>query len=64
VELIREGLVVTSDPASLSRRIDQIGDTLGNTNQWIRQQQELYGDTEVLLDEPPPVVLEAPGEKA
>ena len=62
VELIREGLVVTSDPASLSRRIDQIGDTLGNTNQWIRQQQELYGQTEVLLDEPPPVVLEAPGK--
>jgi len=64
VELIREGLLVASDASSLSQRIDQIGNTLGNTNQWIKQQQELYGQTEVLLDEPPPVVLEAPGEKA
>jgi hypothetical protein len=59
VELIREGLVITSDPDSLSRRIDQIGDTLGSTSQWIRQQQELYGATEELLSDPPPVVLEA-----
>jgi hypothetical protein len=60
VELIREGMVVTTDPAQLSRRIDQVGDTLGNTNQWIKQQQELLGETEELLEEAPPVVLEVP----
>jgi hypothetical protein len=60
VELIREGLVVTTDPAQLSRRIDQVGDTLGNTSQWIKQQQELLGETEELLSDQPPVVLEVP----
>jgi hypothetical protein len=59
IELIREGTVITSDPESLSRKIDSIGDTLGSTSQWIRQQQELYGQTEDLLNDPPPVVLEA-----
>jgi hypothetical protein len=60
IELIREGLAVTSDPTSLSRRIDSVGDTLGTTTQWIKQQQELLGQTEDLLSDPPPVVLEMP----
>ncbi len=60
VELIREGLAVTSDPTALSRRIDTVGDTLGTTTQWIKQQQELLGQTEDLLADPPPVVLEMP----
>jgi hypothetical protein len=60
VELIREGLAVTSDPSTLSRRIDTVGDTLGTTTQWIKQQQELLGQTEDLLSDPPPVVLEVP----
>jgi hypothetical protein len=61
VELMREGLAVTSDPTTLSRRIDSVGDTLGTTTQWIKQQQELLGQTEDLLGDPPPVVLETPG---
>ena len=65
VELIREGMVVTTDPTALSRRIDSVGDTLGNTNQWIKQQQEILGETEDLLGDAPPVVLEVPaGSKA
>ena len=60
VELIREGLAVTGDPSALSRRIDTVGDTLGTTTQWIKQQQELLGQTEDLLDDPPPVSLEMP----
>jgi hypothetical protein len=60
VELIREGLVVTTEPAQLSRRIDQVGDTLGGTTQWIKQQQELLGETEELLEEQAPVVLDVP----
>jgi hypothetical protein len=59
VELIREGTVITSDPKHLSEKIDSIGDTLGTTSQWIRQQQELYGQTDELLNDPPPVILEA-----
>lgn len=61
VELIREGLVVTSDPGALSRKIDTVGQTLGSTTQWIKQQQELFGQTEDLLGDPPPVALEVPG---
>jgi hypothetical protein len=60
VELIREGLVVSTDPAALSHRIDAVGNTLGGTTQWIKQQQELFGQTEELLADPPPVVLEMP----
>jgi hypothetical protein len=60
VELIREGLAISADPGALSRKIDQIGDTLGNTTQWIKQQQELLGETEDLLADTPPTVLEVP----
>ena len=60
VELIREGLAVSTDATSLSRRIDQVGSTLSTTNQWIKQQQELLGDTEDLLGDSAPAVLEVP----
>jgi hypothetical protein len=60
VELIREGMVVAADAGGLSRKIDTVGDTLGATTQWIRQQQELLGQTEDLLGDTPPVALEVP----
>jgi hypothetical protein len=60
VELIREGLAISTDPTTLSRKIDQVGDSLGNTSQWLKQQQELLGNTEDLLDDPPPAILEVP----
>jgi hypothetical protein len=55
VELIREQAVFNTDPATVSQRIDQIAATLGGTQQWIREQQQLYGRVEDLLTEPPPV---------
>ena len=57
VELIREQAVLTADPAAVSHRIDQIAATLGGTNQWIRDQQQLYGQVEDVLEDPPPVVV-------
>jgi hypothetical protein len=60
VELIREGMVVAADAGGLSRKIDTVGDTLGATTQWIKQQQELLGQTEDLLGDTPPVALEVP----
>jgi hypothetical protein len=60
VELIRESMVMTSDSGSLSRKIDTVGQTLGATTQWIKQQQELFGQTEELLGDASPVVLEVP----
>jgi hypothetical protein len=57
VELIREQAVVSTDSAILSQRIDQIAATLGSTNQWIREQQQIYGQVEDLLSEPPAIAV-------
>jgi len=55
VELLREQAVLSTDPETVSQRIDQITTTLGGTTEWIRQQQEIYGVMEDLLVEPPPL---------
>jgi hypothetical protein len=59
VELIRESLLVNADPQALSTRIDSIAETLNETSGWIKEQQALYGQTEELLSEPPPIALSA-----
>lgn len=59
VELIREQAILSTDPQMLSERIDQITATLDGTNQWIQEQQKIYGATEDLLSEPPPVTMRA-----
>jgi len=59
VELIREQAVFNTDPSVVSQRIDQISATLGGTQQWIREQQQLYGQVEDLLTEPPPLAPDA-----
>ncbi len=59
VELIREQAVLSTDPQLVSERIDQITASLDGTNQWIREQQQIYGATEDLLAEPPPVSVQA-----
>lgn len=55
VELIREQAALSSDPESLSHRIDAITETLGGTNEWVREQQRAFGAMEDLLVEPPPL---------
>jgi hypothetical protein len=57
VELIREQAILSTDPQLLSTRIDQITATLDGTNQWIQEQQKIYGATEDLLSEPPPLTI-------
>jgi len=56
VELLREQAVLSTDPEVVSQRIDQVATTLGGTNQWIRDQQKIYGAMEDLLSDPPPLV--------
>ena len=58
VELLREQSVLSTDPATVSDRIDQITTTLGGTNQWIQDQQKIYGAMEDLLSDPPPLVAQ------
>jgi len=57
VELIREQGVLSTDPETVSQRIDQISATLGGTAQWLREQQRIYGTVEDLLSEPPPLTV-------
>ena len=57
VELVREQAVLSADPETLSRRIDEVTATLGGTTQWIRDQQKIFGAVEDLMAEPPPIRL-------
>jgi FtsZ-binding cell division protein ZapB len=61
VELLREQSVLATDPETVSQRIDQVTTTLGGTNQWIQDQQKIYGAMEDLLSDPPPLTV--PGAK-
>lgn len=57
VELLREQAVMSSTPHAVSERIDHIAATLGDTQQWIRDQQMILGSVEELLNDPPPMVV-------
>jgi hypothetical protein len=62
VELLREQAVLSTDPQAVSDRIDQVTTTLGGTNQWIRDQQKIYGAMEDVLADPPPMAIEGSKE--
>ncbi len=53
VELVREQAVLSTDPETVSQRIDQITTTLGGTTQWITEQQKIYGAVEDLMGDTP-----------
>lgn len=59
VSLMREQTALTDDPETLSHRIDAVTATLGGTTQWVKEQQQLYGQTDALLDEAPPLAVQA-----
>ena len=59
VELIREQAMLASDPRSVSQRIDDVAATLGGTSDWIREQQQVFGQVEDLIGAPPPPLLQA-----
>jgi len=61
-ELVREQAVLSTDPQTVSQRIDQITATLGGTSQWISEQQRIYGAVEDLLAEPPSLTAGAPNK--
>jgi hypothetical protein len=64
VELIREQAALSTDPAVLSQRIDEITATLGGTSQWLRDQQQIFGAMDDLLTEPPPPPFTRTKERA
>ena len=55
VELIREQAALSTDPELLSQRIDEIAATLGGTSEWIKDQRQVLGAMEDLLQEPAPL---------
>jgi hypothetical protein len=59
VELVREQAVLSNDPSAVSARIDEIGSTLSGTNQWIRDQKELATRVGDVLDDAPPLIIQA-----
>jgi hypothetical protein len=41
----------------VSERIDHIAATLGDTQQWVRDQQQILGTMDEILTDPPPMVV-------
>lgn len=56
VELIREQAVISKDSQALSSRIDLVSSSLGETTDWIKQQQNLFGAVQDMVEEPPIIV--------
>ena len=57
VELLREQAVMSTTPAAVSERIDHIAGTLTDTQQWVRDQQQIMGNVDEILNDPPPMVV-------
>jgi hypothetical protein len=64
VEFLREQAVLSTDPETVSQRIDQISATLGGTSQWISEQQKIYGAMEDMLAQPPPLAAGPPAKES
>jgi hypothetical protein len=58
VELIREQAVVSKDAQGLSNRIDSVSSSLGETTDWIKEQQNIFGAVQDMLEETPPILTE------
>jgi hypothetical protein len=56
-ELIREQASFSTNPEAVSQQIDHVSETLGGTMEWIQEQQQVYGDIEMIA-EPPSLTLE------
>lgn len=59
VELIREQAVITKDSVALSSRIDTVSTSLGETTDWIKEQQSLFGAVQDMVEEPPLILPQA-----
>jgi hypothetical protein len=53
VELLREQNVLAEGGRPVGKRIDIASASLDETSQWVREQEELYGDPDDLIDEAP-----------
>jgi hypothetical protein len=61
-ELIREQASFSANPEAVSQQIDHVSETLGGTMEWIQEQQQVYGDIEMIAE--PPTLTVEPRQKA
>jgi hypothetical protein len=48
----------------MAQHINEVAATMDNTNQWIRDQQRIYGDLGDLIAEPPPTIFQPPQKES
>jgi hypothetical protein len=52
VALIREQALLTSDPAGIRRSVDALAAFLNESNRWLRDQEELFGEFDAPTPDP------------
>jgi hypothetical protein len=56
IELLREQAAVSKDSQAIAVRIDDVTSSLGETTEWIKEQQSLFGAVQDVVEEPPQIV--------
>lgn len=64
VGLIHDESALSTSPEAMAHHINEVAATMDTTNQWIRDQQRIYGDLGDLMAEPPPTILQAPQKES
>jgi hypothetical protein len=64
VGLIHDESALSSNPEAMAQHINEVAATMDNTNQWIRDQQRIYGDLGDLIAEPPPTIFQPPQKES
>jgi hypothetical protein len=58
IELLREQAAVSKDSQAIAVRIDDVSSSLGETTEWIKEQQSLFGAAQDAVEEPPPMLTQ------
>ncbi|MBI5472472.1 MAG: hypothetical protein HY961_09025 [Ignavibacteriae bacterium] len=56
IELLREQAAVSKDSQAIAVRIDSVSSSLGETTEWIKEQQNIFGAVKDVVEEPPSVL--------
>lgn len=50
--LVREQALMTSDPSAIRRSVDALATFLGESGRWLKDQQEIFGELDVMTPDP------------
>lgn len=56
IELLREQAAISKDSQAIATKIDNVSSSLGETSEWIKEQQNLFGAVQDVVEEPPTIV--------